>query len=147
MSDISEIGAMVKRVYNGKAWHGPNIMDVLKTVDEKTARKKIGNSNSIVQLILHMTSWRTFVTKRLQGDVTFDITEDTNFPAETDWATALKKFEQSHAELIKAIEVANDELLREPVANRKYDFFILLHGIIHHDIYHLGQIQLISKYG
>jgi hypothetical protein len=26
-------------------------------------------------------------------------------------------------------------------------FFILLHGIIHYDIYHIGQIQLIKKFG
>lgn len=147
MSDIAEISSLVKRVFNGKAWHGPSVMGVLKDVDDGIAKKKIGTSHSIVQLVLHMVSWRTFVTKRLVGDTTFEISDADNFPEETDWPTALKKLEQSQAELLKAIDAANNSLLHEPVASRKYDFFVLLHGIIHHDIYHIGQIQLIKKYG
>lgn len=146
MSDIAEISSLVKRVYNGKAWHGPSIMEVLKDVDDIRAKKKIGDSHSIVQLVLHMISWRTFVTKRLLGDTTFEITDADNFPSETDWSTALQKLEQSQAEFLKAIDAADEALLHENVANRKYDFFVLLHGIIHHDIYHIGQIQLIKKF-
>jgi hypothetical protein len=93
-----------------------------------------------------MVSWRTFVTKRLLGDSAYELTDDQNFPSETDWPTALKKLEESQDELLKALDAVTYDQLHEPVANRKYDFFILLHGIIHHDIYHIGQIQLIKKY-
>lgn len=146
MTNLSEISGLIKRVYSGKAWHGPSIMDVLKDVDNTLAKKKIGDSHSIVQLVLHMISWRTFATKRLSGDTTFEVSDDDNFPKETDWATALKKLEHSQQELLKAIDLVDDSLLHQPVANRKYDFYVLLHGIIHHDIYHVGQIQFIKKY-
>jgi uncharacterized damage-inducible protein DinB len=146
MEEIKNLSKLVQRVYNGKAWHGPSIMDVLKDVDDTLARKKLGNSHSLVQLVLHMVSWRTFVTKRLLGDTSFELTADQNFPAETDWTTAFMKLEQSQKELINAIDTITVDQLHETVANRKYDFFILLHGIIHHDIYHIGQIQLIKKY-
>jgi uncharacterized damage-inducible protein DinB len=146
MADIKEIAGLVKRVYNGKAWHGPSIMDVVKGIDDGIAKKKIGNSHSIAQLVLHMVAWRTFVTNRLKGNTTFELTDADNFPAETNWATVLKKLEQSQAELLAAIDDASDAVLHEHVANRKYDFFVLLHGIIHHDIYHIGQIQLIKKF-
>lgn len=147
MSDIAEISGLLKRVYNGKAWHGPSIMEVLKDMDETLARKRIGNSHSIVQLVLHMVSWRTFVTKRLLGDNAFELSDAENFPNESNWTTAFQKLEQSQAELVKAIDSASNSLLHENVASRKYDFFVLLHGIIHHDIYHIGQIQMIKKYG
>ncbi len=146
MQEIKNLGNLIQRVYNGKAWHGPSIMDVLKDVDDSTARKKLGNSHSLVQLVLHMVSWRTFVTKRLLGDSAFELTDDQNFPPETDWPTAMKKLEDSQAELLRALDAVTSDQLHEAVANRKYDFFILLHGIIHHDIYHIGQIQLIKKY-
>jgi uncharacterized damage-inducible protein DinB len=146
MSDIKEIGALVKRVYNGKPWHGPSITDVLNDIDQTKAAKKIGGSHSIIQLVLHMVAWRTFVTRRLLGDSAFELTEADNFPETTDWATAVQKLAKSQHELLKAIDTANDSLLHEKVNNRKYDFYVLLHGIIHHDIYHLGQIQLIKKY-
>lgn len=146
MTEIQNLGKLVQRVYNGKAWHGPSIMDVLKDVDDTIARKKIGDSHSIGQLVLHMVSWRTFVTRRLMGDTTFELSDKDNFPAATDWATALQKLEASQAELVKAIETITSNQLSEQVASRKYDFYVLLHGIIHHDIYHIGQILLIKKY-
>lgn len=93
-----------------------------------------------------MVAWRTFVTKRLLGNSTFELTDEQNFPPETDWTTALQQLEESQVALLNAIETISSEKLWEEVANRKYDFFILLHGIIHHDIYHIGQIQLINKY-
>lgn len=146
MSEIQNLGKLLQRVYSGKAWHGPSIMDVLKDVDEDIARKKVGESHSIIQLVLHMASWRTFVSKRLLGDATFELSDDDNFPTASDWATALQKLEESQAELLNAIETISTDILSEQVANRKYDFYVLLHGIIHHDIYHIGQIQLIKKY-
>jgi uncharacterized damage-inducible protein DinB len=146
MTEIQNLGKLVERVYSGKAWHGPSIMDVLKDIDETIARKKIGDSHSIVQLVLHMISWRTFVTRRLLGDTTFELSDEDNFPVVTTWADALQKFEASHAELLKAIETITSDQLSEQVASRKYDFYVLLHGIIHHDIYHIGQILLIKKY-
>jgi uncharacterized damage-inducible protein DinB len=146
MTEIKQLASLVKRVYNGKAWHGPSITEVVKDIDDKTAKKKIGNSHSIVQLVLHMVAWRIFVTKRLLGNATFELTDADNFPDETSWAVAYQKLEQSQAELLSAIETVSDSLLHENVSNRKYDFFVLLHGVIHHDIYHIGQIQLIKKF-
>lgn len=146
MQEIKNLSKLIQRVYDGKAWHGPSVKEVLKDIDEHSCKKKIGDSHSIVQLVLHMVAWRTFVTKRLLGNSIFELTDEQNFPPETDWANALQQLEESQAELLKAIETISSEKLWEEVANRKYDFFILLHGIIHHDIYHIGQIQLIKKY-
>ncbi len=147
MESIKNISKIIERVYNGKPWHGPSITEVLQDVDDAVARKKTGNSHSIVQLVLHMIAWRNFVINRLSGDDSFELSDDQNFPPETDWASARKLLDESQAALIKAIANLHADQLAETVANRKYDYFVLLHGIIHHDIYHLGQIQLIKKYG
>lgn len=146
MAEIIEIVGLVNRVYNGKAWHGPSIMEVVKDIDDECAKKRIGNSHSIIQLVLHMVAWRIFVTKRLLGDVSFELADEDNFPEETNWKIAMNKLEQSQSDLVKAIESINGSMLNENVANRKYDFLVLLNGIIHHDIYHIGQIQLIKRY-
>ncbi|MBX2964200.1 MAG: DinB family protein [Cyclobacteriaceae bacterium] len=146
MQEIKNLSNLIQRVYDGKAWHGPSVKDVLKDIDATTCRKKVGDSHSIVQLVQHMVSWRTFVTNRLLGNTTFELSDDQNFPPETDWPTALQQLEESQVALLNAIETISSEKLWEEVANRKYDFFVLLHGIIHHDIYHIGQIQLIKKY-
>lgn len=108
--------------------------------------RELATAIAFVQLVLHIVAWRTFVTKRLLGNSTFELADEHNFPPETDWASAIQQLEESQVELLNAIETISSEKLWEEVSNRKYDFFILLHGIIHHDIYHIGQIQLIKKY-
>jgi hypothetical protein len=39
----------------------------------------------------------------------------------------------------------DDSYLTEIVPGRDYDFYTLIHGIIHHDIYHSGQVSMIKK--
>ena len=147
MENIKTLKQLLNRVYDGKAWHGPSIIEVLKDINEITAQKKLGASHSIVQMVLHMIAWRTFVTRRLMGDAIFEVTDEQNFPTNINWSSAIQSLKESQAELLKAIDGIDAGILSEPVANRKYDYFVLLHGIIHHDIYHIGQIQLIKKYG
>ncbi len=56
-----------------------------------------------------------------------------------------KRLDETQADLIAGIEKQTDDLLGQIVAERKYNFRKLLHGLIQHDIYHLGQIAYIVK--
>lgn len=55
------------------------------------------------------------------------------------------ELDKTQQELIKAIRQFPESRLNEKVPNREYDFLTLLHGIIHHDIYHIGQIRLLLR--
>ena len=46
---------------------------------------------------------------------------------------------------MEALRSFPEDKLHEKVAGREYDFYIMLHGIIQHDIYHSGQIMVIKK--
>ncbi|MBL7864819.1 MAG: DinB family protein, partial [Cyclobacteriaceae bacterium] len=97
--------------------------------------------------VLHMTSWRNFVTSRLMGTDTFQVAPEANFPKATNWADAINTFRKSQENLMSAVAAFPDTRLGElvPAASHKYTFYTLVHGILQHDIYHLGQIQLIRK--
>ena len=146
MDKLKNLSRLLQRVYNGKAWHGPSIIEVLGDVTEETAVKRAGESHSIVQLVLHMIAWRTFVTRRLLGDHKYEVSDRDNFPEQIQWKDTLAKLQASQDALIKVIEEFPDAQLNDVVANREFDFYVLIHGLIHHDLYHLGQIQLIKKY-
>ena len=94
-----------------------------------------------------MTSWRKFVIKRLEGDTTFEITESLNFPKAGSWEEAMKHLKESQQALVDAVKSFPENRLEELVPNssHKYTFYTLLHGIIQHDVYHLGQIAYIRK--
>lgn len=57
----------------------------------------------------------------------------------------MQVLDDEHHRLIVALERPDDSLLTKEVAGRKYNFRYLLHHIVHHDIYHLGQITLLKK--
>ncbi len=147
MTEIDRITRLLEKTFDGQPWYGSSIMEILKTINVDTATRQIGTAHTICKLVEHMISWRTFATRRLLGDAEFEIDDQTNFPSSRDWAQTIQRLEQSQQALLQAVNQFPDERLSEPVpSNRfRYTFYTLLHGIIQHDIYHLGQIALIKK--
>jgi uncharacterized damage-inducible protein DinB len=143
--ELQRIIGLLQNSFNGPAWHGPAVMEVLTTVTPKTATQNISTSHSIIELVLHMATWRNFVSKRLRGDDKFEVSDEENFPKGKDWTAALKALQLSQDELIKAISQFPEEKLAKIVPTRTYNFYAMLHGIIQHDIYHTGQIVLLMK--
>ena len=146
-TEIERITRMLEKTFDKFPWYGQSIMDVLKGVSETEANHKIGPTHSIIELILHMVSWRTFTAHRLMGNNDFEVGEEANFPRPGSLKEAVLKLQVSQGELIKAVKQFPEARLGEIVPSRtqKYTYYTLLHGIMQHDIYHLGQIQLIRK--
>jgi uncharacterized damage-inducible protein DinB len=148
MSRAKRISDLLRSTFEKNAWYGPAVMEVLADVTPEQATKNINGSNSIIELVGHMTAWRTFTIKKLEGDSEFDIENDEmNFPSSNDWELTLQGIKESQNKLLLLLESISEEKISEMVPGRKYNFQTLLHGVIQHDIYHLGQIQLIKKYG
>jgi uncharacterized damage-inducible protein DinB len=147
MSEIDRIVRSLEKTYDKFPWYGPSIIETLKDIDASITTKKVGATHSIIELVLHMTSWRTFATKRLQGDNNYEVNDDLNFPAPGSWDEALNAFRHSQAGLIEAAKKFPEERLGElvPSKTQKYTYYTLLHGIEQHDIYHAGQIMLIRR--
>ncbi len=148
--ESQRIRGLLTRTYSGEAWHGPSVTEVLADVDIMTASRRVTGSHNISELIRHMTAWRQFAIARLEGDDAYEVREEDNwqhipFVEKADWQEAIDRLEQSQQKLIILLESIEDDKLKEVVANRPYSFYVLLHGIIQHDLSHLGQISLLKK--
>jgi uncharacterized damage-inducible protein DinB len=134
------------RTFTKGAWHGPTVLEVLEDVTTEAAQKRLPDSHSIIELVAHMTTWRNFVISRLEGK-DFNVTDEMNFPAATDWSVVLEALKESQEKLLKAVEAFEESRYEELVshASHKYTFYTMLHGIIQHDLYHIGQIVLLKK--
>ena len=141
----NNIAILLEKTFNGPAWHGPAVMEALQDISPQSVFNEIAGSHSIIELVLHMTTWRNFTTKRLEGNNEYEVSEEDNFPKATDWGGALRALKQSHTDLTAALKSFPENKLFTTVPTRKYDFYTLLHGIIQHDIYHTGQIVLLKK--
>ncbi|MFN3840397.1 MAG: DinB family protein [Cyclobacteriaceae bacterium] len=144
-TEVQKIIDIVSHTFEKNAWHGPAVKEVLQKVKPEHAGLRIGSSHSIEELVRHMTAWRTYVIKKLQGDQQFELSDEDNFTTRRNWSEALRLLEESQQNLIAALQQTPEERLGQKVPGRPFTYFTMLHGIIHHDLYHTGQIMLILK--
>jgi uncharacterized damage-inducible protein DinB len=147
-SETARIADQLKRVYEGKAWLGPALRDILSDVtQEQAARRPIANAHTIWELVLHIGAWMRIGRERLAATKTRDYTEDENWPPMAgSWQDTLAMLEREERQLEQAILKFPDERLNEPApATEPQTFYELLHGIVQHTAYHAGQIVLLKK--
>jgi uncharacterized damage-inducible protein DinB len=147
MTEIDRIARLLEKTFDKQPWYGCSIMEILSRVESEQSTMRQGDTHSISELVLHMASWRKFATQRLMGDAEFEVTDEANFPMATTWKDALAQLHQSQEALLAAVKQFPENRLAELVPSKtlKYTYYTLLHGIIQHDVYHLGQMALLQK--
>ena len=146
-TEIQYLLSLLRKTFEKGAWHGPTVTESLEGLSEAHAFNRLPNTHSIIELVAHMTAWRKYVTKKLKGDAEYKVTEELNFPQPDNWRKTLNELHESQNELMAAIETfAPANLMQQvPWTPEPFSYFDILHGIIHHDLYHIGQINLIKK--
>jgi uncharacterized damage-inducible protein DinB len=150
MSQIEFIVDQLKRAYDGEAWHGPALMEILADVDARTAAAHpLGKGHSIWELVLHVAAWEQVVTRRLQGQAT-TLSDAQNFghverENEEAWRAAVQSLQQNHSELIRAVSTLSESRLNDRVPGKDYDVRFMLFGAVQHAAYHGGQIALLKR--
>lgn len=156
MSEAKRMAELYRSVYegdkNGEAWHGRALKPLLKgvTAEQASAVSRPGE-HSILQLVLHIAYWEEIVLRRFNGEVVdapLNTREDWPAPrklSNAEWQAALIRLEKAHARMQEAIAGASHEKLQQMVPERDHDHYTLLHGIIHHCVYHSGQIAAVKK--
>jgi len=149
-AERDRIQNQLERAFEGEAWHGPSVLEALEGVSWKKALEKpIPGAHSIWELVLHITAWEDIVRRRLLGESP-QITDEQNFPtisnpSEASWMSALEALRAGHMRLREVAGQITDEQLNEKSNPKTTTRYILLHGILQHDIYHAGQIAILRK--
>ena len=153
MSETARLADQIRRAFDGDAWHGDSIVEILKGVNATVAAAHpIKNAHSIWELILHIASWDGAVLTRI-GGTAVQLVDEQNFPPVKDtsdaaWRTAVEHAQHIHNELVKAVAAFPDSRLQEQVPGKTqsyYNFFYMFSGIVQHELYHAGQIALLKK--
>jgi uncharacterized damage-inducible protein DinB len=150
IQEIARIADQLKRAFEGDAWHGPSVLEVLEGVSARAAASKpLAGAHSIWEIVLHIAAWDGAIRRRMEGQA-LQLSPEQDFPAVTDtsdsaWKSALQTLKQRHAELIEALLAMPDYRLTSQVPGKDYDFYHMLHGAVQHELYHAGQIALLKK--
>jgi len=144
------IADQLRRAFDGGAWHGPALFELLEGLDAATAAAKpIPKAHSIWELVLHIAVWDEAALRRLSGKK-WQPTGLANFPpvsapTEAAWKRAVAETKRTHNTLVKTVAALPDSRLGDRVPGKRYDFYHMLQGIAQHELYHSGQIAILKK--
>ena len=150
MGEIANIVDQAKRAYEGGAWHGPALKELLADVKaDQAARRPLPGAHSIWEIALHIAAWQRVVSERAKGNRVdephegdWQKIEDLSLQA---WQSALAKLDRVQQELVEQISRLDEADLQKPAAGTDYTVYYMLHGVIQHTLYHAGQIALLKK--
>lgn len=153
MTEIKRIVQQMQAAFNGKAWHGPALQEVLANVSaSQAAARPIANAHSIWELVLHIAVWQKVALRRMSGEEVYNVPEEEDWPrvrdtSEAAWKKALQDLQQSHENLCEAVARLQDADLSKMIrsSDNEHSVYVMLHGVIQHDLYHAGQIVLLYK--
>jgi len=149
-SEVERIRGELQRAFEGEAWHGPAVLELLRDVNaQQAAARPIAGAHSIWELVLHIAAWENAGRRRLNGDRA-ELPDEENFPpvkdtSEAAWQRAIEELKIGHSKLYDAIAGLEESRLDEPILDGMRSVYITLHGVIQHDLYHAGQIALLKK--
>ena len=140
-------------------WHASSTMQLLKDVTaEQAQRHPIEGIHSIWELVDHLIFYEKTAIKTLEGETFPLFMNGEEWPPREDyseeaWSESLQQLEAVHDRFLEAIKKVHQKDLYKSV---KMDLmwpkpwlstthYKLIHGMLHHKIYHTAQIALLKK--
>jgi len=142
---------------DGKLWVGSTYKSKLKNIDERNAFiRPLPDLHSVAEIISHLTTWQKETILKIKtgaGSLTDDCEENwysNESLKKKKWRTIWKEYQTSLAEIIKLLKTKEDSFLTEvyydPDFKGNYPYSFIINGMLHHHLYHLGQLGIIIKY-
>ncbi len=146
-----------KDVQNGTLWIGSTIGSKLNQIDEQMVfTRPLESLHSIAEIISHLTLWRKETILKIQtgkGSKTDDCAENwlPNDQLEPKgWHRIKSEYDDTLIALIALLDSKDDAFLEEKYYDTDfkghYPYRFIIDGMLHHDLYHLGQLGIIIKH-
>ncbi len=151
MTELDGIRDQLRRAFRGDAWHGPSLQELLEGVSARQAMSRpIPDRHTIWELVLHLTAWTDIPRRRMEGDPVADPSVEQDWPPvagsdEASWQATIQNLHLAHDRLQEALVRFPETRLSETVPGRDHSFFVMLHGVVQHGLYHAGQIAMLKK--
>ncbi|MBK6911220.1 MAG: DinB family protein [bacterium] len=151
MNELSSHLVQIRSAFEGPAWHGPALLEALDGVTPHVAKRRwVDGAHTIWEIALHTVAWKRTVVKFLDGAEKIVVEEDENFPRpeagdEAEWGHVLNELKIAQAEFLATVSRFGNARLYETPKGREWTYNTWIFGVVHHDLYHAGQIMLLRK--
>lgn len=148
MSEIARIVEQLKQVHEGGAWHGPSVGEALEGVSAAVAAKRpIEKGHSIWEIVHHVRVTEELVRAHVAGEAAGG---EADWPSPTEtgealWRAAIDELKATQRALREAVSKLPEARLHENIPGKDHSYWYELLGVMHHDLYHAGQISLLKK--
>ena len=150
---VRQLVSQLDQAFDRKSWHGTNLRGSLRRVTpEQAAWRPSRARHNIWELAVHAAYWKYAVWRRLAGEArgSFPLKGSNWFsrpeqPDESAWRADLALLGGMHRQLRDAVMRVPASALHRVPAGSTVTTFDLIAGVIAHDVYHAGQIQLLKK--
>jgi uncharacterized damage-inducible protein DinB len=150
MSPIDLLLTQLDQAYDTRSWHGTNLRGSIRGLaPEQAAWRPSPGRHSIHEEVVHCAYWKYAATRRLTGE------KKGGFPLEGSnwfdrdgadaarWKADVRLLEACHRRLRGKVAALEPRDLDRRVGSVTLQF--LVSGIVAHDLYHAGQIQLLKR--
>lgn len=98
---------------------------------------------------MHLTAELNYAHAVIDGTAGAWIEGETTWPAITDasataWQKARAELKKANRALVRAVKQLDDSILEKKPVRVRGPFYLMLHGTIQHNVYHAGQISLLT---
>lgn len=158
MTEISRIADQLQRAFDGDPWYGTPVTKILEGISApEAATHPLADARSIWEIVLHVSAWVIETAQRLRGRTPGE-------PPEGDWPAVKETTAEAWEQTRQALARAHEDLQRElastpeerlweivgsPVRDRAegtgISYYVLLHGVIQHTVYHAAQIAALRR--
>ncbi len=149
MNEVEFLVDQLRTTANGDSWHGPSLTKTLDGIDLHDAGTRyMEDRHTIWELTNHITYWIGEVLKSVKG-VTHLNHDGNDWPemgtTEGEWALSSSRPEEFVNMLADELASWTNEDIARAVPGSKFTFKQMVHGLIHHNLYHAGQINVMKK--
>ncbi|OGD45467.1 hypothetical protein A3K69_06315 [Candidatus Bathyarchaeota archaeon RBG_16_57_9] len=150
MNEVKFLMDQIKTTFSGDSWHGPSVMRTLEGIDAGQAEARpLGERHTIWELVDHMAFWVEEVHKALKAREIPRPEKVMDWPrmgsGEAQWRQSVERLGATVNMLVDELATWKNEDLEETVGGASYTYRQMLHGAVHHNLYHAGQIAILKR--
>ncbi len=140
-----------RQAYDGPAWHGPALKQILEGITAAMAAKHPpGGGHSIWEIVSHIRAWDVIIRRRLAGEVIIEVDDEVDWPpvrdtSEAAWSAMQDALFRGANELADAIAAVPETRLTEKMPQRQHSRLTEILGGIQHTVYHSGQVAVLKR--
>lgn len=147
---------LIKQLHDllhGPLWLDEHFDKKLNSISaEEAFVNPIPGLHSVAELLSHLNVWlracmdrMTGIENNLKDNSPDDWKSNARLKADG-WEVLKEEFFDLHDELIRLIETSDDAFFEQTYHGSAFTYSDIMHGLIHHNAYHLGQMGLTIKF-